>query len=203
MRIRMGFMVAAALTLPLASVVLLEGTAAAKKVTGTGAITCHLSGSLSFNPPLSPSGTKASKETVTVVNPSLSGCSGGTPTGVPAGTSIKPIKIKGTKVGKTKISGRCSDLPAAAGTATVKGKSNWTGEKPSKFTVVGLTFGVDTNGEADFTGHGTVTSSYAGPASVHVDLQPASGTALATCVAGSGGSVSSAAIDGPNSTITL
>ena len=102
MRIKKGLLVLAAVTLPLASVVMLEGTAFAGKVTGTGTPTCHFGGTISFSPALQPgNGSPASKETVTV-SATLSSCSGNAPAS-PVSITAKPIKIKSTmKVGKTK-----------------------------------------------------------------------------------------------------
>lgn len=76
MRIKKGLLVLAAVTLPLASVVMLEGTAFAGKTTGTGTPTCHFGGTINFSPGLQPgNGSPASKETVTV-SATLSSCSG-------------------------------------------------------------------------------------------------------------------------------
>jgi hypothetical protein len=103
MRIRKTLMVLAAVALPLASVALLEGTAVAKGVVGSGTVTCHLGGTVTFTPPLSYNGSPASKEVVSV-SATLSSCSGGTPAGTAGGTvAIKPIKIKGTAICERKL----------------------------------------------------------------------------------------------------
>ena len=92
MRIRKYLLVLAALTIPLASVTLLEGAASAGKVTGAGTTSCHFGGTISFNPPLSSAGTPGVRKEVTTVNANLSGCSGGTPPGPPGSTvAVKPI----------------------------------------------------------------------------------------------------------------
>ena len=198
MRTKKTLLILASLLLPLASVVLLEGPAGAGQVTGTGAVTCHISGTLSFNPPLTPHGTQASKEVITVSS-SLSNCSGGTPAASPGTTVTKPVKVKGT--GKPKISGSCAAAASQSGPGTtVKGKQNWNGVKPSKFILSGVKFGLDGNGEVDETGSVTTTGSYAGSGTVHIDFDSSSSSALLACVGGSG-SVSSATIDPANSTI--
>lgn len=199
MRTRRALFVLAVAALPLASLVLVEGTAVAGKTTGTGVVTCHVMGTLSFNPPLTPNGTQAGKEVITVSS-SATACTGGSPAASPTGTVTKPVKVKGT--GKPKISGSCMAAanPSTAG-ATVKGKQSWAvGVKPSKFVLSNVKFGLDTNGEVDETGTATTTGSYAGTGAVHIDFNSSSSAALLACVGGSG-SVSSATIDEANSTI--
>jgi len=199
MRTKKGLFVLAVAALPVASVVLAEGSAVAGKVTGTGTVTCHVMGTLSFNPPLTPNGTAASKEVITVSSSAVN-CTGGSPTASPSSTVTKPVKVKGT--GKPKISGSCKAAasPATAG-ATVKGKQNWNGGvKPSKFVLSNVKFGLDGNGEVDETGTATTTGSYAGTGAVHIDFNASSSAALLACVGGSG-SVSSVTIDSANSTI--
>jgi hypothetical protein len=200
MRTKKGLLVLAVAALPLASVVLLEGTAVAGKVTGAGAVVCHVSGTLSFNPPLTPSGTAASKEVVTVSSSAVH-CSGGTPAASPGGTVTKPIKTKATKVGKTKIAGSCKS--ASSGSATIKGKQDWNGVKPSKFVLSGLKFGLDSStGEVDEVGTSATTGSYAGNGRVHIDFNSSSSTALENCdLDTSNAPVHSATIDEANSTI--
>ena len=198
MRTKRGLFVLAVAALPLASVVLVEGSAAAGKVTGSGVVTCHVQGTLSFNPPLTPNGTPASKETITVSTSAVN-CSGGTPAASPGSTVTKPVKIKGT--GKPKISGSCKASASSTTGATVKGKQNWNGGvKPSKFVLSNVKFGLDGNGEVDETGTATTTGSYAGTGTVHIDFNSSSSNAFLACVGGSG-SVSSATIDEANSTV--
>jgi hypothetical protein len=201
MRTKKGLLVLAVAALPLASVVLLEGTAVAGKVTGTGAVVCHVSGTLTFDPPLTPNGTAASKEVVTVSSRAVD-CSGGSPAASPGATVTKPIKTKATKVGKTKIAGSCKS--ASSTSATIKGKQSWNGGvKPSKFVLSGLKFGLDgTTGEVDEVGTSVTTGSYAGNGRVHIDFNSSSSTALENCeLDTSSAQVSSATIDETNSTI--
>ncbi len=168
MRTKKGLFVLAA-ALPLASVVLLEGNAVAKSLTGTGTVSCHISGMLQFSPGLTPNGTAASKEVVTVSS-QLEDCSGGSPAASPGTTVTKPIKSKATKVDKTKIAGSCKS--AASTSATVKGKQTWNGGvKPSKFVLSDVKFGLDSNGEVDEVGTASTTGSYAGGGTVHIDFE--------------------------------
>ena len=203
MRTKKGLLVLAMAALPLASVVLLEGPAMAGKVTGTGKVTCHVSGKLFFNPPLTPNGTAASKEIVTVETTS-SHCTGGSPAASPGSTLTKPVKIKGTKVNGTKISGACKGAASGPG-ATVKGKQNWNGGvKPSKLTLTNVKFGLDgVTGEVDETGAATTAGSYAGTGTVHLDFNTANSNALKACTLGtSNAKISSATLDETNSTIS-
>jgi hypothetical protein len=199
MRTKRGLFVLAVAALPLASVVLVEGSAVAGRVTGSGMVSCHVQGMVSFSPPLTPNGTAASKEVITVSSSSVN-CSGGTPAASPGSTITKLIKVKGT--GKPKMSGSCKAAasPSTAG-ATIKGKQNWNGGvKPSKFVLSNVKFGLDGNGEVDETGTATTTGSYPGTGTVHIDFNASSSAALLACVGGSG-SVPSATIDEANSTI--
>ena len=188
MRLRKSLMILTAVMLPVASIALLEGTAFAKKVTGTGNPTCHFGGTISFNPPLSKNGTPGAKKEVTSVSASLSSCSGGNPAPPASTVAVKPIK---TKTAKGANGGTCSSFTTAAGTAVVKVKVNWSGEKPSKFTISGLHASVNTEGEVGFTGSFPIAGSYSGTGNLGVYLTPASSSAIATC----SGSISSLSID--------
>src|SRR5580704_7775127 len=77
MRMRKSLLILTAVMLPVASIALLEGTAFAKKVTGTGNPTCSFGGTINFNPPLTQNGTPGVKKEITTVSASLSGCTGG------------------------------------------------------------------------------------------------------------------------------
>ncbi len=201
MRMKKGVIVLAMAMLPVSSVVLLQSPALAGKTTGSGAVLCHVQGKLSFNPPLTPNGTPAGKEVVTVSTTAVH-CTGGMPTASPGTTVSKPVKTKATKVGKTKLAGSCAS--ASSGSATVKGKQNWSaGVKPSKFVLSGLKFGLDSStGEVDEVGHSTTTGSYAGSGTVHIDFNSSSSAALEACTLDtSSAPVSSATIDEANSTI--
>ncbi len=196
MRIRKSLLVLTAVMLPVASVALLEGTALAGKVTGTGATTCSFGGSINFNPPLTKNGTAGVKKEVTTVSASLGSCSGGTPAPPASSVSVKPIK---TKTPKGQNGGTCSSFESSSGSAKVKVKINWTGEKPSKFTVSGLHPSINGAGEVGFTGSFAVGGSYAGGGHLGVFLTPASSNAIATC----SGSIASLQIDRSNSSGTL
>ena len=188
----------AAVMLPLASVTLLEGTAFAKKVTGTGHTSCSFGGTINFNPPLSKNGTTSAKKEITTVAASLSSCTGGTPPG-PAGSvvAVKPIK---TKTPKGQATGTCSSFESNSSTVTVKVKIKWPGEKPTKFAISGLHATVNpTTGEVGFTGSFPVAGSYAGTGHLAVYLTQADSTRIASCT----GSISTLHIDRANSSGNL
>ena len=105
---------------------------------------------------------------------------------------VKAIK---TKTAKGANGGTCSSFTTASSTAKVKVKINWSGMKPSKFTVVGLHPSINGAGEVGFTGSFPVGGSYPGTGTLGVFLTPASSNAIATC----SGSISSLAIDRSNS----
>ena len=191
-------MILAATALPLASVALLEGTAYAKKVTGTGTTTCPFGGTFTFTPPLTNTPVSKTTKEITKVTANFGSCTGGGP--VPSGStvSVKPIKTK-TPKGSTS----CGNFVISASSVVVKVKANWTGEKPSKFNVGNLAIANPNNlGELGFTATGfAVNGSYAGSGSLTVYLDPASSNAIATC--GNNTSVSSITIDQTTSSATL
>jgi hypothetical protein len=188
MRLRKSLLILTAVMLPVASIALLEGTAFAKKVTGTGNPTCNFGGTISFNPALSSAGTPGSKKEITTVTATLGSCTGGVPAPPASTVAVKPIK---TKTAKGANGGTCASFTTASQSAKVKVKINWTGEKPSKFTVIGLKAGINGSGEVGFTGSFPVAGSYAGTGNLAVFLTPASSTAIATC----SGHISSLTID--------
>lgn len=197
MKIRKFLLVLAAAMLPLASVALLEGTAFAKAVTGTGNPTCHFGGTINFNPPLSQNGTTSVKKEITTVTASLSSCSGGTPPAPASTVAVKPIK---SKTPKGQATGTCSSFESNSSTITVKVKIKWTGEKPTKFAISGLHATVNTTtGEVGFTGSFPVAGSYAGTGHLGVYLTQADSNKIATC----SGSISTLHIDRANSSGTL
>ena len=173
-----------------------SGSAFAGKVPGSGTTTCSFGGTISFNPPLTQNGTAGVKKEVTTVNASLGTCSGGTPAAPASTVAVKPIK---TKTPKGQNGATCSGFTSNASTVVVKVKINWSGEKPSKFNISGLSVAFNTSGEAGFTGNFPVSGSYAGTGSLAVYLTNASTNEIATC----SGSVSSLQIDGSTSSGTL
>lgn len=196
MRMRKSLLILTAVMLPVASIALLEGSAFAKAVTGTGNPTCSFGGTINFNPPLTSAGTPGVKKEVTTVTASLGSCTGGNPAPPASSVAVKPIK---TKTPKGQNGATCGSFTTSAGSAKVKVKINWSGEKSSKFTVVGLHPSINGSGEVGFTGSFPVGGSYAGSGSIGVFLTPASSSAIATC----SGSISSLAIDRSNSSGTL
>ena len=180
MRIKKCLLVLTAVMLPVASVALLESTAFAKKVTGSGTTTCNFGGTINFNPPLTQNGTPGVKKEITTVNATLGTCSGGTPVGSATSVSVKPIK---TKTPKGQNGATCSGFSSNASSVVVKVKINWAGEKPSKFNISGLTVAFNTSGEAGFTGSFPVSGSYAGTGNLAVYLTNASTNAIVSCSA--------------------
>ncbi len=205
MGIRKCVMALTALALPIASVALLEGTAVAKTALGTGAVSCHLSGGVTFSPPLTPAGVSASKEVVTV-NIAATGCSGGAPPQSSATITTKALKIKATKTGKTKIAGSCNDFATAAKTISVKSKWAWASPaKKTKTLISNLSEGVNGEGEVGFSSSSvSVSGSYGSSGSVAVYFTPTSSDAILGCVAGSSSAqVSSLTLDTSSSSATL
>jgi len=194
MRMKKALLVVAAVSLPIATVALGEGTAFAKKVTGSGTTNCRFSGSINFNPPLTQAGSTSVKKEVTTVVANLSGCSGGTPPG-PSGSTVKIKPIK-TKTAKGSAGATCSSFESNAQTVAIKITVKWPGEKPSKFTISGLHVSFNGEGEAGFTGGFPVTGSYAGTGHVAAYLTQSSTAKIATC----SGSVSSLQLDSSTST---
>jgi len=178
-----------ALALPLGTIAGFTSAASAGKVTGTGNPVCSFGGTISFNPPLSKNGTVGAKKETTTVTATLGSCTGGNPKPPASTVAVKPIK---TKPAKGANGGTCSSFTSSAGSAVVKVKINWTGEKPSKFTISGLHETINpTTGEAGFTGSFPVAGSYSGTGSLGVFLTNASTNQIATC----SGSISSLQID--------
>ena len=192
-KILMGFL---ALAVPAGTLLVAQSAASAKSVTGTGLTTCTFSGTISFDPPLTKSGSTTIKKETTTVSATLGHCTSGTPVGVPTSTSVKPIKTKTAKGAK---GGTCNSFDANSQTALVKVTAKWSGEKPSKFTISGLHAAVNNEAELGFTGSFPVSGSYAGTGHVGVYLTPASSNAIGTC----SGSVSVLHIDGSTSSGTI
>jgi len=185
-----------ALALPVGTIVGLSTAASAGKVTGTGSTTCSFGGTISFNPPLTKTGSTSTKKETTTVNATLGTCSGGNPVGHATSVAVKPIK---TKTAKGAAGGTCSSFDSAASSVVVKVKVNWNGEKPSKFDISGLHISVNGEGEVGFTGTFSNAGSYAGAGHLGVYLTPASGTQIGTC----SGSVSTLTLDRTTSSGTF
>jgi len=193
-----------ALALPIGTVITLQGTASAGKVTGTGNPTCTFGGTISFNPPLTQAGTPGVKKETTTVSANLTGCSGGTPAAPASVVSVKPIKTKTSPKGSNGAT--CSGFAGNAGSVTVKVKINWAGEKPSKFNISGLSASINGFGEVGFTGSFPVSGSYAGTGNLGVYLTPADSNAIANCSSPTppyAGSISVLHIDPAHSSGTL
>jgi len=193
-----------ALALPVGAVITIQGTASAGKVLGTGNPTCAFGGTINFNPPLTQAGTPGVKKETTTVTANLTGCTGGTPAAPASVVAVKPIKTKTTPKGSNGAT--CAGFSGNAGSVTVKVKINWTGEKPTKFNISGLSASINGFGEVGFTGSFPVSGSYGGTGSLGVYLTPSDSNAIANCSAPTppyAGSISVLHIDPAHSSGTL
>ena len=212
--IRKALIVAAAIAMPFSTVAIVGSAlpAGAKTPNGTGSVLCVVSGTVSFNPALTPGqGTPGYKDEIVTISLSGSGCSGPSsntplPNPTTAAIATKPAKIKATKVGKVKYAGGCNNFATGAGSLTVKSVIGWSGgaaEKGSKTTLGNVTASTDAAGNVGFTASGSGSKSYAGSDSAGVYFTTASSNAIVTCVGGSGPPISSLNLDPTYSTITV
>jgi hypothetical protein len=185
-----------AIALPIGTIAAVQTTAFAGKVTGAGTTTCGFGGTINFKPPLTAAGSPKIKKEKTTVTATLGTCSGGVPVGSATAVKVKPI-ITHTPSGQN--GGTCGGFTSNASTVQVKVQVKWAGEKPSNFTISGLTVAFNNQGEAGFTGSAPVTGSYAGTGNVTIYLTNASTNAIATC----SGSISQLQIDSSTSTGSL
>ena len=169
-----------AIALPIGTIAAVQTTAFAGKVTGTGTTTCNFGGTINFNPPLTQAGTAGVKKEITTVNATFGSCTGGTPVGQATSIAVKPIK---TKTPKGQNGATCAGFTSNATSVVVKTKVNWSGEKPSKFNISGLTVAFNQSGEAGFTGSFPVSGSYAGTGNVAVYLTNQSTNDIVNCTA--------------------
>jgi len=203
------FVLASAILLPLTTVVAVATPASAKVITPSGNVACHVGGSLSFSPPLTPgNGTPNVSDEVVSINLALSGCAGSSnPVGqVPtASTSVvtKAIKIKAIKIGKTKYAGGCNTFASAINASSITSTITWNnGIKLSKTTLSNLDLRTG-NTEANISALGSATKSFAGSGSLNTFLDSGSTRALGICLIGRGSSISSVNFDSSTSSITL
>ncbi len=203
--------VVVALAVPLLGTVVVAGPAAAKKVVATGSIHCTFSQTVSFNPPLRPTGTAGySKDVITFSPAQISHCTGTTnPAGaVPTfGIGTKPnlVKWPAAKIGSTKLAGACVMFKGFLSYGKYKPHYNWsdTGLSLQSDKVLPITFEEGSlNGEFGFLFTGTARGSFPGPVTIDNYFDAASTAALDNCVAGTG-SVSTLTTDPANSTISV
>jgi hypothetical protein len=204
--------VAVAVTVSLAGLVASAGQAAAKGGVVTGSITCQLSQTISFNPPLvsSVAGTKGyAFDRITVSPAQISNCTGTTtPAGaVPTigmGTKATVLKWRGSKINGAKYAGGCPQLPTFLW-SKLRPSYNWTATGMSLKTKVFDIFEQGTtNGlhESGFIFSGTASGSFAGPVTIADFFDSASSAALQSCEDG-GGPVSSLTTDSTTSFISV
>jgi len=178
-------------------------------------IMCNVSGTATFNPPLTQAGSntgKGSVETVTLTGFTESNCVSSSSSGAPTGGTIPAtsIRVAATKVGSGKatqyLTGYC---PGFASTSSLKAlrkvtlTSNWSGGEGRSTQIETKKAGIATNnlGEAGFAIVGKfITGSYPlKPVQITAYLTAAESTALAgQCATGP---VSSITFDGSTSTI--
>ncbi len=206
---RTYLVVAVAILVPLSLVAAVATPAFAKVITPSGNVSCVVSGSLSFNPPLTPgNGTPNVSDEVVSTNLTLSSCAGSShPVGqVPtASTSVvtKAIKIKAIKIGRTKYAGGCNTFASAIKASSLKSTITWdNGIKVTNTTLDNPllhTGGAETN----ISALGSATKSFAGSGSLNAFLDSGSTRALGICLIGRGSSVSSVTFDSSTSSIAL
>jgi hypothetical protein len=190
----------------LASIAVAAGPAAAKTAKPVGQVLCPVGGSLTFNPPLTPgNGTPGFSNEIVSVNLTLSGCGGiSSPSGLAptAASSVvtKSLKIKATKIGKTKYAGGCNTFVGGFLASSLKSSITWNnGIAPSTTTFVGLSDQQNAT-EIGFNNHsGMTTKSFAGPASVNAFFDVPSSNAIINCAEHSGGPVPSLTLDSSTS----
>ena len=206
---RTALVAAAAALISLTMVGAVATPASAKVVTPSGNVTCKVSGSLSFTPPLTPgNGTPNVADEVISTTLSLSGCAGSSdPVGqVPtASTSVvtKAIKIKAIKIGRTKYAGGCNTFVSAIKATSIESTITWNnGIKLSKTTLGNVQLN-EIAPSNSISASGSATGSFGGRSFLNAQLNSASSTALGTCLVGSGPSVASVTFDSSTSSITL
>jgi YVTN family beta-propeller protein len=207
--LRIFHVMAAAALVSLTMVGAVATPASARVITPSGNVTCRVSGSLSFSPPLTPgNGTPNVSNEVISTSLALSGCAGSSdPVGqVPtASTSVvtKAIKIKAIKIGRTRYAGGCnafaSELTAKSITSTITWNN---GIRGSKTTLANIQLH-EIAPQNTIGANGTTTESFDGRSFLNAQLNSASSTALGTCLVGSGPSVASVTFSSSTSSITL
>jgi hypothetical protein len=178
----------------------------------SGTLTCQLGGSMSFNPPLSPgNGTPGADKEEASITETLTGCVGTASTAVlvpgqATSVSTKTVKIKATKIGKTKYAGGCDTISGSLAAAAYKSKITWNnGIKGTRAKVAGKSFLAEYpagSGESGLQATGTATGSFTGPVTSTAFFTDSSSQALQACIDGTGPSVSTLDIDETTSSWT-
>jgi hypothetical protein len=194
--------VVAALVLPAGGLV----TAVSPAFAGAmpiGNVTCNAGGSLSFSPPLTPTGTRGGHEKV-MLTEVLDGCVGSPGTNLPSSPQFvktKPIKLPAAVVGGKKVVGDCQTIVSQFSQAAIKQTIRW-GHPFLQTKVVG-------GGEEIFTDKfGRIKVRFkwdrsdGGPVNVALALSQTSSQALTNCINGTGASLTNVAFDPTISSMT-
>ena len=216
--------VAFAFLVPAAFVAALEGPSLlAFAAAPSFPVACNLSATVTFNPPLTPtgvqSGNSAAKETTTITGGTLSNCLSSDPAGAPTGGTVPTLtittpatKLIGVKVNKVQqyATGYCPGFASSTTLKALKGLAitvNWTGGAggSSTFTVHSPGAAVNQAGEVGFAFLGKQgTGSYSERAlnQVTAFIDPTDSNALGSGCSGNQ-TVATATIDGTTSTAIL
>ena len=171
-------------------------TAAAQPI---GNVTCDGGGTLSFSPPLTPTGTRGGHEKMTLTE-TLTRCSGSPGANVPSSpqsVKTKPVELPATIVGGTKVVGACQVLMTQLSQASVKQTVKW--GKPFRNQKFASTSSLmQEEGIYYFFGHehGKHTLN------LGLGLASASSQALQNCIGGTGGPLGSVVFDPTISQVT-
>ena len=177
---------AAAVLLPLGTVLAIGGTAqAAGTPKATGSITCALGGNATFTPPLTTNGTPGYKHEFIQFHLDASSCSGPAhdtpqPVSTSAAITTKPVKVPDIGKGKSKVAGACGNSDFNP-TVYLKGTAAWSGGAPVAGTKldVGPLMSTSSQSEPGLTGSGPAKKSYFGTATITLYITPASEMQLA------------------------
>ncbi len=191
-----------------------SGSASARtRVTkGTGTISCTLSTTLTFSPPLTRTiGTLVAKgvsEVITVAPPVLGGCTGTTANVIPAsgvGTKAIIVKMKPFVLNRLDYAGGCFFFPTIQ-FALKHAIFDWTlpsgPMSPTNAKLGASAIGADSSGNLGYSIAGTARGSFTGPINIGAFFDAASTLAIQNCVSGTG-SVASATVDPTQSTVTV
>ncbi len=192
-----------------ATLVVAQPASAARPEAGapkaTGELTCAINGTVSFQPPITVTGTAGYKHQLWVWSLSLSACTGpagDTPQPSPTAATVvtKDLKIPGTGTGKSASAGSCADLTHYTG-MTKKGKAvnlklnvTWAGGATIKNTKVRIPI--------NSGGNGSSKGSFTGAATWSANVTDFSAF-TAVCGTGGSGSLSSLTFDPTMSSLSV
>lgn len=178
---------------------------------GTGTISCTLSTTLTFSPPLTPTiGTVVAKgvsEVITVAPPVLGGCTGTANVIPSSGLGTKPIvvKMRPFVLNRVDHAGGCFFYPTIQ-FALKHAVFDWTlptgPMSPTNAKLGASAIGADGSGNLGYSIAGTARGSFTGPISIGAYFDAASTLAIQNCESGIG-SVASATVDPSQSSVTV